>query len=155
MCCSGIPLNIFKGQVPNMCIFETCSGTLSIKSWRTGQSQSLQPRRLHCVERTVVLVPPLFQCEFGHSVASTDPHFTESVLQDQVPFVLLHRNGFTKTLINTVTHLFHQGMNIHSIEFFIQRMRDELCASLITQLVHAIPKNQPTTTWCTRTATRT
>ena len=74
-------------------------------------------------------------CECSHTVSATDPQLTENILQEQIPFVLLHRTEFTRHFINTIVHLFRQGMLLYKIEKFANKMRQQMVATLIMQVV--------------------
>ena len=125
------PIPKFIGRLSNKCMIESCSGTLKVKCWRTSQSPSLQPRLLHCIDYKVLLVSPIYICECSHTVSATDPQLTENILQEQIPFVLLHRTGFTQHFIYTTVHLFRQGMLLYNIEKFVNKMRQQMVATLI------------------------
>ena len=106
------------------CSVEHCVGSLVLKCWKVGQTHSLQPRILHTVEHTVLLVSALYSCSFGHEISSTDPNFLMQISQDHIPFVLLHKTGFLKQFIQSVLSLVRQGMTFSSVERFITDRRE-------------------------------
>ena len=133
------PIQKFVGKLANQCMFESCSGTVRVKCWRTGQSLSMQPRLLHCIEYNVLLISPIYICEYSHTFSSTDPRLTENILQEHIPFILLHRTGFTRHFVNTVVHLYREGMAILGIERFVGKMRHQMVATRIIQIVNSMP----------------
>lgn len=133
------PIHKFADTLSNQCLCESCSGTLRVKCWRTGQSLSMQPRLLHGIEHNVLLVSPIYICEYSHTLSSTDPRLTENILQEHIPFILLHRTGFTRHFVNTIVHLYREGMPILGIERFVGKMRHQMVATLIIQLVNSMP----------------
>lgn len=98
------------------CIGDGCTGKLSVQFWRVGQSHSMEPRLLHCVENTVMLISPTYQCEYGHTLSATDPQLIGKLNPAYVPFILLHHSGFTRHFVNT---LFREGVSILGIEHHI------------------------------------
>ena len=64
------------------CLQHGCCERLTVKCWRVGQSNSLQPRLIHCVEHVTVLVSPAYYCEQGHTFTSTDPSLTHNLEPD-------------------------------------------------------------------------
>ena len=102
--------------------------------WKMGQSIGLQPRVIHCIEYTVLVVPAVYSCVHEHTVVSTDPSIVNVLHVEQQPFVLLHRTGFTKHFVRTVIHLLQEGMNIAKIELYIAKSRKSYTASLYLRL---------------------
>lgn len=105
--------------------------------WMDGSSSDKQPRVLHGVDRIVLLVSAVYACKSNHRVLAHD----ESVLQyfpNQclLPFVLLHRTGFTKELVDTCMALVRRGINFYSMEAFILERRWETFAQLSDKNVY-------------------
>lgn len=125
-------------QFPNIhitCIRDHCSlFPLSVKYWRIGQTQSLQPRVIHTTDYIVLLVSPVYKCPVGHEVSSTDPKIIDLLGEHNVPFILFHKTGLMKNFEESVIEFVKQGMSLRSIECFIQQMRLRFTASLTVQL---------------------
>lgn len=112
---------IFTSQIT---ICEKCQCQLQESYWLDGSSESKQPRILHDMNRLVVLVSAVYSCDNNHRIIAHD----ERILQifpspDFVPFVLLHRTGFTRSLVNLCYNLVSQGLNFQRIETLIIEQR--------------------------------
>ena len=105
------------------CVNSHCSNSLSIKYWKYGQTNALQPRLVHGLSYTVLLVSVVYGCSNGHEVPSTDPRILTLISEEHMPFILLHRTGLTKNLLQTILQLFIQGMPLRRIETFIKERR--------------------------------
>lgn len=140
------PLMKFPEDLPDVCMQDGCTWKILMKHWRMGQSHGMEPRLLHCVENIVVLISPMYQCEYGHSLSATDPQLLAKLSPAYIPFVLLHRTGFTRHFINTVVLLFREGVTIQGIERHIQRMRQQHTSSIIIQHINKMPKNLQSST---------
>ena len=128
-------------MVSDKCVEEGCSGKFVTKVWRTGQSQSMQPRLIHCIEYTILLVSPIYSCPRGHTCCATDPKIYKQLHHESRPFILLHRTGFTKHFVNTLIHLLSEAMAILAMERFVRGMRQEHSSSLIIQVTNLLPTN--------------
>lgn len=108
---------------------------LAHKMWNV-QTPGHQPRSLHDLHHNVLLVPAVYSCADGHILLSTDPSILNLFqVHEQVPFILLHRSGFLRTLAQAVINLFCEGLNFQSIENFIAQQRLDHCTALAVQLV--------------------
>lgn len=132
------PIQMYPNVIPNICTVEACSSVLCIKEWRIGQSQALQPRILHSVECIVLLVSPQYSCEQGHTLCCTDPRLFSDLIDELIPFVLLHRTGFTREFVHTVIRLLHEGLTARSIERFIQGRRQQLASIIMIQIMNTL-----------------
>lgn len=82
----------------------------------------------------------MYHCEHGHALSATNPQLIGKLNSIYIPFILLHRTGFTRHFANTIILLFREGLSILGIEHHIQRMRQQLAATLIIQLINTLPK---------------
>lgn len=94
--------------------------------WNDGSSAAKQPRVLHGIERVVLLVSVVYCCENRHMIRAHD----EIVLQlfpsqAMIPFLLLHRTGFTRELVDTCTAFCRRGINFYNMESLIVERRWE------------------------------
>ena len=74
----------------------------------------------------VILVSAVYVCENQHTILAHD----EAILscyptQAAIPFVLLHRTGFTTDFVQMCTSLVRSGMNFYNIESLITERRWE------------------------------
>ena len=127
-------------EIGQVCSVENCVGSLVLKCWKIGQTHSLQPRILHTVEHTVLLVSALYSCSFGHEVSSIDPKFLMQISQDHIPFVLLHKTGFLKQFIQSMMSLVRQGMTFSSVEHFLIERREHFSNTIVMQIEGALQK---------------
>ena len=73
--------------------------------WNTGCSVSHSPRLLHGIDYTILLVAAVYSCIEGHEIYSTDPHILQMFPEEESPFIVLHRTGFTHDFAHTVIHI--------------------------------------------------
>lgn len=121
-------------QTLAVCPHEQCTGLLSFYMWPIGQSNGKQPRVIHDPESVVILVGAIYKCSKNHTVYSTDPHYINKI--DRVlPFVLLHRTGFTRTFIHSVISLAQEGLSMQAIVRHIHGIRKEFASEMLTNLI--------------------
>ena len=94
--------------------------------WNDGSSASKQPRIIHGVDATVILVSAVYACENRHKIIAHD----EVVLQlfpvrSIIPFLLSHCTGFTRDLGQMITGLCKRGINFYAMESYILERRWE------------------------------
>ena len=107
-----------------------CESYLKSWQWKCGQSNALQPRILHDITHAVLLVSAVYMCDNGHEVPSTDPNILQMIYPEtHLPFVLLHRTGFTRGFLHIVIQLFVQGLPLSVIESFVSECRLNHCQS--------------------------
>ena len=61
-------------------------------------------------------------------------------IQSLVPFVLFHRTGFTRDLVNTCMAFIHKGVNFHNMESIILERRWETYALQNAYYLHTNSK---------------
>ena len=116
------------------CVCIQCNGSIERKAWKTGQSTADEPRLLHCIDSVIVLVSCKYVCSSGHSYLTTDPRLLELISSECIPFILMHKIGFTKSLLTKVINLVKEGLCISAIERFITTQRRATETSLSVQL---------------------
>ena len=119
---------------------ETCAASLSVLYWLDGKTSSKQPRILHSIESTVLLVSAVYGCVNKHKMLAHD----EAVLQcfpaqHIVPFVLFHRTGFTREFADTCLVLLRRGVNFHNMESIILERRWETFSRQNMLYQHSMP----------------
>lgn len=115
------------------CPHEACDGILCLHTWTIGNNKGTQPRLLHDTHTIVLLVGAVYKCTNSHTIFSTDPRLIQRIDKNQLPFVLLHRTGFTRMFIHSVVSL-AQEMSILGIARYIKNVREEYVAELALQL---------------------
>lgn len=94
--------------------------------WNDGSSSSRQPRILHAIDNIVILVSAVYICENRHTILAHDEVILSCYpTKAAIPFVLLHRTGFTPDLVEMCTSLVRSGMNFYNIESLIVERRWE------------------------------
>lgn len=59
--------------------------TTTIVYWKWGQSDGLQPRVIHDVEHTVLIVAAVYTCVCEHTMVATDPCILKMLTFEQLP----------------------------------------------------------------------
>lgn len=116
-----------------------CDRVCNTHYWNDGSSTHTQPRAIHDIQDIVYLVSAVYTCDEGHKILAHDQRVLNMLpCKDIVPFVLLHRTGFTTNFISFCSSLCHTGMNFHSLEgaishrrwdFYESRRQAYLCTS--------------------------
>lgn len=140
------PLNQFPGLFAGGVLCSSCSKQLKeIVRWKWGQSLGLQPRVIHGLETTILIVPAVYSCVNEHTIVATDPRILKLLNSDLLPFVLLHRTGFSKQFVSAIIHLLCEGMTISRVEQYITKTRKEYVANLYLRLKHILPDDSSLT----------
>lgn len=108
---------------------QSCGSTMHEGYWNDGSSYSTQPRSLHDVGNVVLLVSAVYICENHHKTLAHDERVLQCFpSQTLIPFVLLHRSGFTRELVDICTALVRSGVNFYNMETLILQRRWETYA---------------------------
>ena len=107
------------------CPFEHCESSLVLHSWTMGQNNGRLPRLIHDTEGVALLVSALYKCSNGHLIYSTDPRLMKKISIPYLPFILLHRTGFTRSFITNVGSLVQQGLSMNCIARHIKNVREQ------------------------------
>lgn len=113
------------------CFHSECNGNLHTTSWKCGTG-SLQPRVLHDIDYTILLVSAVWLCDNGHSISSIDERVLSAIYEKHgfQPFILLHKTGFTTNFIMTVVELIGEGISFSGVERIVCRKRRQYTATL-------------------------
>ena len=115
------------------CPTENCTGILMFHTWPIGQSKGKTPRLLHDICNIVLLVGAIYKCNKDHIIYSTDPRFIKRI--DRIlPFILLHRTGYTRTFIHCVHSLVQNGLSMQAIAQHISDLRRQHASEMILNL---------------------
>lgn len=86
------------------------------KYWADG-SHSFMPRILHSFDHLVLLISQIYQCIGKQTLLGHDERLLQVLPKSvNIPFVLLHKTGYTTEYINTVVMLSNSGINFFKIE---------------------------------------
>ena len=108
------------------CPQDGCDKSVITKYWNDGSTPHKQPRIIHDTKDIVLLVSAVYMCENGHKILAHDPRILKMIpCPTMVPFVLLHQTGFTRDFVDLISLLCSSGMNFHSLETTIKRLRWE------------------------------
>ena len=105
-------LQLFNGVLS--CV--ECGSAMKTRAWKDGRNSHENPRMLYCIEQPVLLVSCVYACTKDHRMVAHDPRILSSCKGDAVPFVLLHKIGFTKKLMFYVVSHVTAGLSYQSIE---------------------------------------
>ncbi len=122
-----------------------CGNALLFKKWNV-----LQPRVLQDTDSVVLLIGSVYTCSDTHAILSYDSRLLTSFpTQDVIPFVLAHRTGFMKRLLNLIVAHIEQGQDFtktlatieccqskfrkHTAEYEIPRMSRFTITSIFLQ----------------------
>ena len=106
-----------------------CGSSMHVTYWQDGSSPTKQPRVLHSIGRLVLLVSAVYACDNNHRVLAHDKTTLQCFpVQHLIPFVLLHRTGFTRDLVDTCMAFIRQGVNFYKMETLITERRWETFA---------------------------
>lgn len=108
----------------NPIICTTCSTPLYHLYWNDGSCAYKNPRVIHDVENIVLLVSAVYVCGSGHKLVAHHNWILDMLpSKTGVPFLLLHRTGFTRRFVNIVDSFCQTGMNFYSLEAAISHAR--------------------------------
>ena len=119
------PLTANAYQRSLQCPLCQVSSTLDVTiHWTDGRSARLQPRKLYASSCSVLLLSRVYKCsKCNQQYLSHDPRILEEVQRFYpIPFVLMHRCGFTRELVNLIFGLVNQGMPFYSIETLLPQL---------------------------------
>lgn len=103
-----------------------CGKSLKLKYWNDGSSESKQPCILHGMRNIVYLVSAVYGCNNHHKIMAHDEKILDLFpCKTVVPFMLFHRTGFTRQLVNMVLAFARKGINFYNIESLILEQRWE------------------------------
>jgi hypothetical protein len=103
-----------------------CKRPCRMAYWNDGSSEHTQPRLIHDVEDAVLLVSAVYLCDEGHKTLAHNPTVLDMLPSKLiVPFILVHKTGFTLNFVNLCVSLCQSGMNFHSLEGVIGHRRWE------------------------------
>ncbi len=108
----------------NPILCETCYTQVCHSYWNDGTCQYKQPRVIHDVDTIVFLVSAVYTCAGGHKLVASDSRIVDKLpAKTSVPYLLLHKTGFTRRFVNLVDSLCRTGMNFYSLEAAISHAR--------------------------------
>ena len=103
---------------------ECGSVSIRVKYWNDGSCPSRQPRMLHALDNIVLLVSSVYICNRDHKFISHDARvlalFPPKI---DIPFLLVHRTGFTAEFIEMCNSFVRSGMNFYNMESMILERR--------------------------------
>ena len=105
------------------CPHSSCCKLATTKYWNDGSMQYRQPRVIHDVKDVILLVSAVYMCEDRHKTLANDPRILKMLPKTMIPFIMLHRSGFSQDMIDLIMSFCHRGMNFYSIEAAIKDIR--------------------------------
>ena len=117
------PLLSYEKHVKITCP-ECGSLRVQVKYWNDGSCPSRQPRMLHTLDNIVLLISSVYKCDKGHECLSHDARILALFPPEiEIPFVLLHRTGFTTEFVEMCSSFVRYGMNFYNMESVIIESR--------------------------------
>ena len=110
------------------CGEQNCGGSLKASFWNDGSCERKNPRTIHHCEEICLIVARNYVCGknskhcFGGAHPSILKQFPDATL---IPFVLLHKAGVTRDLLNQIPKLVNAGLSFLEIELFLTELRRE------------------------------
>lgn len=84
----------------------------------------------------VLLLGAVYKCSHAdHIVYSTDPFMLQRLNTAHIPFILLHRTGFTVGFVQCVVNLAHEGLSMQSIRRHIEAIQHQYVVDIILGVV--------------------
>ncbi len=112
-----------------------CDSAIQVKFWNDGAAPSRQPRMLHTFDNIVLLVSCVYKCNQGHECFSSDARILALIpCQVELPFLLLHRTGFTTEFLEMCNSFIGTGMNFYNMESLIIERRWRVYARNLNRL---------------------
>lgn len=98
-----------------LCKHNTC--------WSDG-THSYQPRVLHSFKYQVLLISKIYHCHDNRILLSHDERIIELLPKSiQIPFILLHKTGYTTEFVDSILSLCKNGFNFYKIESMVIEAR--------------------------------
>ena len=117
------PLEQFQSQLANGLSCPSCDDgqLLQPYGWRDGSKERLEPRKIHGIAGTILLVGRIYKCSRGHETVGYHPKVLEQIPQTNtaVPFCLWHKTGFSKQLMDVIVGMVSSGISISEAHTFI------------------------------------
>jgi hypothetical protein len=76
------------------------SSLLAPIGWLDGSSDNAQPRKIHDSHGITLLVSRVYRCSYGHDILGHDPLILKNLPQPMIPFLLWHKTGVMKQLVD-------------------------------------------------------
>ena len=121
------------------------------KPFKTGKGGKELPRPLHGSEGVTFLVSRVYSCKRGHKIIAHDARIIEMIPDSsEVPFILFHRMGVTRELVNLVHSFIYSGMTFSQIDTVLAKRyqtkfneRQSKFASDVKAFLKRVPEGQP------------
>ena len=115
------PLEQFQSFLLSVVVCAVCKAAgnnsgLIPSRWQDGSSERHQPRKIHDSRGIVLLVSRVYKCVRGHEILGHDPSVLLCVPKHLQPFLLWHKTGVTKQLVEDISTFVETGIPILSIE---------------------------------------
>ena len=118
------PLEQFHSQLVNGLLCPTCEDAQPLQphGWRDGSKERLEPRKIHGIAGTILLVGRIYKCTKGHESVGYNPKILEQIplLNMVVPFCLWHKTGFSRQFMDMIVGMVSSGISISETHKFTQ-----------------------------------
>ena len=108
---------------PQLSFCLTCKEKFTSTTWNDGSSPTKEPRKLHSMTNQVLLVSAVYTCKRGHKLLAHDAFILKLFPPVMIPFVLLHKTGFTRDLVEDIMAFCQRGVNFCEMESIVFKRR--------------------------------
>ena len=124
-----------------------CNVSLTGMRWTDASTASLNPRKLYGIESTVLLLSRMYRCSMCKtSFLAHDARILCQGHPQSVPFVLLHKSGFTRALVDMIHGLVRQGMSFYAMETLLaENYWTRYCSRQVALVSSMAPNFNPDT----------
>jgi hypothetical protein len=89
--------------------------------WNNGHTERHSPRVLFGINTRFYLVSRIYRCRYNHRVSTSHPSVLELLQPIEQPFILLHRSGFTRQLLNFINNFADNGLSFTKIQQLVRK----------------------------------
>ena len=109
---------VFGNQKAMTCLEHNCNHALKALWWQDGSKERYNPGSIHGMKGEVLIIAQILHCSNGHQITTCDARILLSTFSNKlcIPFILLHRCGFTWELSELIFALAMQGLSFSNIE---------------------------------------
>ena len=142
---------VFGAQEELKCFEPNCGLPLQCLRWQDGYKPRYNPRSVYGLNGPVFLVGQILHCSQHHQITTCDPRVLAKFSDKTcIPFILLHRCGWTRDLSELIFTLAAQGLSFSDIEALLYgRIQERYYRTQIVFLFNLSHKLLPQHSSCT------
>ena len=142
---------VFGTQEKLKCFEPNCELPLQCLRWQDGYRTRYNPRSLYGLNGPVFLIAQILYCSQQHQITTCDARVLAKFSDKTcIPFILLHRCGWTRDLSEMIFALVAQGSSFSDIEALLYgRIQERYYRAQIVLLCNLSLKLPPQDSSCT------